>query len=264
MDSKNTAFLYTVRPLERKGKCTELKYLSLCEFLRYWRIELVTYPLTPTDILHMDNEEFHATPTVEGCAKLHTRTYEDTSPLLAGIDYVVKNQGGKDWFAFPDIPSLQRIRHTWMITRNERPKNPTFHQAPMPKRKEQHEERNALITMSYFHPFTLQEDFQDEHVPHITNLRGGHELWQTALIKWLGGNVLCSESQRYIQNYFNVAQMRPEYIDAERKNDEDIFSDEELDRTRLDLDEALRTHPGHSKENEDIEGPPLWPLTSWS
>ena len=119
--------------------------------------------------------KYQANLTEAGCAKLLKRDYWDATPLLAGQDYVAKEEGGKDWLPFPDLPSLRKIRHTWMVVRNERPKNPSFHGAPMPKRKHGNEERNALITMAYFHPFTLHEDVADENVPHVRHLRTSSE-----------------------------------------------------------------------------------------
>ena len=39
--------------------------------------------------------------------------------------------------------------------RNERPLVPSFHKTPMPDRKNEDKERNAMLVMTYFHPFTL-------------------------------------------------------------------------------------------------------------
>ena len=45
---------------------------------------------------------------------------------------------------------------------------------------------------------------------------------------WLEGNVLTHEARNTIQNFFFVAQMRPDFIPDANKNDEDIFSDEDI------------------------------------
>ena len=73
-----------------------------------------------------------------------------------------------------------------------------------------------MITMAYFHPFTLCSSGADDFVPHARNLKNGSQSWEDALKEWLGGNVLCGEAQRYI-HFFNVAQMRPDYISEENK-----------------------------------------------
>ena len=171
-----------------------------------------------------ENESrYHANLTVAGCAKLNEREYNNATPLLAGEDYKVKETGGKDWVPFPDLPNLKKIRHTWMLVRNERQKNPSFHGAPMPKRKHGNEERNALITMAYFHPFTLHDNLSDEHVPHVQHLRGGKETWEETLKDWFAAKVLCVDVQRYIRHFFNVPQMRPDYITEGGKHDEDVL-----------------------------------------
>ena len=201
-------FLCACRPFCDRTAVSDLRHTSLYEFLRYWRVELVAYPLSPEEQRTMSENEakYQVNLTEAGCAKLLQRDYWDATPLLAGQDYVVKEEGGKDWLPFPDLPSLSKIRHTWMVVRNELPKNPSFHGAPMPKRKHGNEGRNALITMAYLHPFTLHEDVADENVTHVRHLRGGRETWEEALKDWFAEKVLCSESQRFIQQFF---QRRP-------------------------------------------------------
>eukprot|EP00959_Pyramimonas_sp_CCMP1952_P309632 6479753-Pyramimonas_sp.AAC.2 len=45
--------------------------------------------------------------------------------LKAGVDYVIKEEWGSySWVPFPDIPGLETLRHTWVLARNERPRNP--------------------------------------------------------------------------------------------------------------------------------------------
>ena len=80
-------------------------------------------------------------------------------------------------------------------------------------------------------------------------MRRGCESWTAALSTWLNGEVITHESQNYIQNCFCVAQMRPDFPDANR-NDEDIFSDEEIDMETVELDAWLRTHAGSTQEVE--------------
>ena len=93
----------------------------------------------------------------------------------------------------------------------------------MPDRKNGNEERNARIVMTYFHPFTLQEDVKNPDVPHVSCLRREEESWEKSLMAWLDGNVLTHEARNAIQNFFFVAQMRPDFIPDANKNEEDIF-----------------------------------------
>ena len=78
--------------------------------------------------------------------------------------------------------------------------NASFHHAPMPKRQDTNAERNAMLVMTYFHPYTLYEDIDLKGVPHVRNLLAEGSDWTTAMHTWLQGRVLCREVQRYIQN----------------------------------------------------------------
>ena len=152
------------------------------------------------------------------------------------------------------MPELAKIRQTWILVRNERPTVPSFCKAPMPDRKNGNEERNARIVMTYFHPFTLQKDAENPEVPYVSRLRRQAETWQEALLVWLEGNVLTHEARNTIQNFFFVAQMRPDFLPDANKNDEDVFSDEEIDRDKTDIQTLLHTHSGNTKDNKENEG----------
>ena len=198
-------------------------------FSHYWTIELAAYPLSDADIKWEDTDGCHAKLTVTGWEKIAKRKYGSNVPLLEVQDYMIKEEGGINWLPFPNLPTLQTIRHKWILVRNEQPKVPSFCKAPMPDKHNQVEERNARIVMTYFHPFTLQDSVVDDTIPHASDLRRGSECWTTALSTWLDGNVLTHESRDYIQNFFCVAQMRPDFTPNSAKHDEDIFSDEEID-----------------------------------
>ena len=52
-------------------------------------------------------------------------------------------------------------------------------------------DRSAMLTMAYFHPWTLRaNDADDSVVPFAGNLRDRKDLWHCALSKWLNGNVV--------------------------------------------------------------------------
>jgi len=77
--------------------------------------------------------------------------------LIPGIDYVVKEQGDKDWQPFGNEPGTASLRHEWILQRRRRPMVPQFKGCPLPKHKRGSAEQNAKITMVYFHPWTLRE-----------------------------------------------------------------------------------------------------------
>ena len=145
--TKNAAYLYAFRPTQ-DTRFPELAYLSLYEFFRYFRIELAAYVISDKDIGNEEDACYHARLTVSGCAKVEARKYSKSkhSPFQGGIDYKIKEEGGEAWLPFPDVPALSKIRQTWILVRNERPKVPSFCKAPMPDRKtgnEEHIVRNS-------------------------------------------------------------------------------------------------------------------------
>ena len=76
--------------------------------------------------------------------------------LHAGMDYVVKEEGGDSWLPYPAGPGTDHVRHFWIIKRRPCMHAPTFMGAPIPHRRPGERERAAMITMSYFHPWTLR------------------------------------------------------------------------------------------------------------
>ena len=48
--------------------------------------------------------------------------------------------------------------------------------------------------------------------------------------------------------------MRPDFVPDANKNDEDIFSDEDIDREGTDIQTLLHTHSGNTKDNNEDKG----------
>lgn len=114
----------------------ELSYLSLYEFFRYWRFGLATYMRSMNEWGNEDHDCYHARSTMAGTDKVIAG---NGSNILfhGGTDYVIKEGGGgESWLPFPALWDLDKIRHTWIRVRNERPRIPSFFcKAPMPDRK---------------------------------------------------------------------------------------------------------------------------------
>ena len=73
--SKNTAYLYAMRPLHETERAPELKFLSLYDFFRFWRIELAAYALSDADIEWEDTDACHAKLTEKGWNKIAKSRY---------------------------------------------------------------------------------------------------------------------------------------------------------------------------------------------
>ena len=115
---RDVAVLYGLRP-----KHDAVWHLSPYEFVSYWEPVLVSYPLRMADVR---NPKHHVRLTDAGTEKLraHGRQWENLE-MVPGYDYEVK-EGGDEWMPFPDVPSCQHLRHTWVLQRRRRPKAPCF------------------------------------------------------------------------------------------------------------------------------------------
>ena len=82
--------------------------------------------------------------------------------MIAGTDYVVKEEGGRNWVPLENAPAMATLRHDWILRRRRRPVAPHFKGCPIPKHFPGSGERNAMLTMIYFHPWTLCEARQNK------------------------------------------------------------------------------------------------------
>lgn len=246
MTSKNMALLYGYRPLAH----AELKYLSPYEFTMYWEPQLLKYPLSLAD---NEAESCEATLTASGLKKFATQGGRE---LVPGIDYVVKEKGGADWVPLENLSATASLRHEWILRRRLRPRAPHFKGCPLPKHAPGSTERNAKITMTYFHPWTLRDTiWSDEYVPTLEQLRQGCDTWEAALSVWLDGNIISEESRRYVGNFIGMHRLRPGADDEDGlANPDDMVSDEAVYVTKDMLDEVLETRiGGKARQNEDLE-----------
>ena len=174
-----------------------------------------------------------------------------------GDGYDVDNS----WLSFPAGPDTDHFRHIWILQRRRRPKAPSFAGAPVPRHRPGEAERAAAIVMSYFHPWTLRAANADDFVPYAGLLRPGSVTWQETLTHWLDGGILCEEAKRYVGNFLSVHRVRPRDDDEDDANSDDVVSDEELELTAADLEEALTSRiggrekaKGDAPDEEEDEG----------
>ena len=183
--------------------------------MKDWEVVVVSYPQTLKDA---SNPRHHVRLIEEGRAKMeaHEATF-DNANLTAGIDYVVKDEGGKSWLPYPEGPGTDSFLHILIIKRRPCMHAPAFIGAPIPPRRLGERERAAIITMTYFHPWKLRAaDEEQSIVPYAGNLRPEDATWEMTLSMWLDGNVVSQESARYVNHFHYVFLVRP------RAQDEDL------------------------------------------
>jgi len=250
---RDVAMLYGHRP-----KTPEVWALSPYEFTTYWEPMLLSYPQSTAD---EKNAKHHACLTESGRAKLKicSDARRDRQDLEPGADYVVKDEGGVDWLAYPDTPATAHFRHTWILRRRTRPKAPSFAGSPIPRHRAGEAERAAMIVATYFRAWTLRGDEADEEVVYCGRLRAKDDAWQDSLKAWLDGGIPCQESKRYIGNFMSVYRVRPRDMEDDEAHTSDAVSDEELQVKREQLEAALESKlggRGRAEQSSDskIEG----------
>ena len=120
---------------------------------------------------------------------------------------------------------------------------PTLLGSPIPQRSNGDANRSALITMTYFHPWTLRAQDSTPHVPYIGSLRPTDLSWEESMSHWLDGNLLSLESSRYVSNFLSVYRMRPMDED-DKANSDNECEDHELLLNPEDVKHALNTTTG--------------------
>ena len=132
----------------------------------------------------------------------------------------MKSEVGADLLAYPDLPSTQLFRHICIIQRRPRANAPAFIGAPIPHRCRGEGARASMITITYFHSWTLRSEKVDAYVPYAGEIRPCNMSWEEAMTAWLDGNVISRDSARYAADFFSVYEFRP------RDDEEDVRSDE--------------------------------------
>ena len=157
---RDVAVLYGQRPTH-----AAVWYLSPYEFVTYWEPTLVSYP---TCIEEVEKGRHHVEMTAVGLAKLKDKSGED---LIPGTDYLVREDTTAEcmpsWLPYPDTPSTQYFRHTWILARRRRPVAPSFAGAPVPRHRAGETNRSCAIVMTYFHPWTLRASDERWSYPKI-------------------------------------------------------------------------------------------------
>eukprot|EP00959_Pyramimonas_sp_CCMP1952_P276799 5786268-Pyramimonas_sp.AAC.1 len=77
--------------------------------------------------------------------------------------------------------------------------------------------------MAYFRPFTLQESDVDG-VSRVSDWCADGQPTGVVARGWLDGGLTCEEAKRYVQNYMNVVDMRPDGEESGGKHEDDVFS----------------------------------------
>ena len=199
----NIVYIYGHRPADVR----ELWFLSPYEFMVHWQVELAEYSFH----VRRDNPDVPARLTKAGMEKQREKERGESVVLVAGIDYEIKAlRGGaqREWVSLPENEFTSAYRHDWVMVRNNRPTDPTFAKCPMPRNGSDEVDRNAALILTYFHPWTFNQEAAEDHVPFLGHLCRDSTSWHAAMLRWFDGRVLCLETKRYVDNFLAVTRTK--------------------------------------------------------
>ena len=257
---RDAARMYALRPRD-----TDVWYLSPYEFWMYWEIAPARYVATAgmLEEEEADPQKFHCRLTNPGMMKVAARELSQAVPegghpkLVPGEDYRVK-EDSKDpwWVAYPETDATAQFRHTWILQRRQRPRDPTFHGCALPYQSDRDADRTAKIIMTYFRPWTFYDEGADDHVIAVARMCGDAWEWQPELQTWFQGQVLTLQIERCIRNFLSVVQARPEGSGpGDDVHDDDVYDDIEMTVEHESLPELLLTTKRRDVD-PDAEGAP--------
>ena len=85
---------------------------------------------------------------------------------------------------------------------------PVFAGAPMQKSAADSAERNAMLLMTYFHPWTAISTHHCIQVPHVEVLKSADQSWVEAREEWQRRGVVCEEALHHATNFVNMSRTR--------------------------------------------------------
>ena len=254
---KDDAFFYGFR-----GTNCKVRYLSAFEFKRW--VDVVM-PRLPTSMEAHEKDSAkgrnQVSLTASGEQKLKAMAEDETVDLIPGRDYMVISEPSEEagWLSFANHVRTESWRHSWIMRFRQRPIVPVFAGSPLPKGSAGQDERNSMLLMAYFHPWTLIDTDHCSRVPFLGSLKQEHESYLDARRAWQQRGVECEDSLVYIRNFTNKTRSRASGRDDDKdEQSDDLLSDEELVVSHDMLPEVVVTNVGgrvaHDIGSEDNAG----------
>jgi hypothetical protein len=198
---RDVARMYALRPRD-----ADVWYLSPYEFWMYWEISPALYAAT-TDMMVDEEgnpEKYHCALTTAGILKVIARSQEaadseaEPAKLIPGEDYAIKEAGGSSWWvASTEAEATACFRHTWVLKRRMRPRDPSFHGCALPYQSDKQPDRTGKIVMTYFRPWCFMEEDSDDQVIDVARMCSEGWNWPAELNTWLQGQVLTAQAERW-------------------------------------------------------------------
>ena len=177
--------------------------------------------------------------------------------MIAGQDYVIREEGGEGWFPLGQGKLMKPYRHDWVINTRQRPNIPVVYGAQSSKT----EEEQAMRILVLFFPWVNEVADATQEVPFINDLCPSSSTdWKDVLIAHASKVGFATEEvKRYTMNFIFTyclpRQIRLTDGLHENSDNEDL-KDEVVDMAldEEDLLEATLTHvrgSGRAAEKAD-------------
>ena len=216
-----------------RGCHPALHELCAYEFARHYYFGAAQHPLRLGSHRRQlqQPDKYRAKLTNQGVEKLAENS---RATLVAGVDYCIRDEGGRDWLPFGQGEHAQSFRHDWAMVKHTRPQAPVVAGAQGSKSEEEQVMRILLL----FVPWVNDVADASARVPFIGHLRRPHmESWRRALSYYFMTQGFPTQEvknlvvrfcdvcclPRHLQNDVDLA----ENSDNENMEDEDVVLDEE-------------------------------------
>ena len=235
-----------------RGANAQVHMLSAYEFWRHYRLKQAKHPYTSNlQKHHLDPDKYHAELTEEGLEKVQ----RGSRALAAGVDYVIREEGGSHWAPLGAGRSAKAYRHDWVVAKKKRPSVPVVQGAGASKTREE----QAMRILVLFFPWVNDAQEATPQVPFVG------DFWQPRMTDWCqalrehAGRVgfPTQEVKTLVLNFvFTYCLPRElQLVDGLAENSDNEGLVDELQDLELDEDELLEataTHVrGGAAEEED-------------
>jgi len=223
-----------------RGMDPDLHGLSAYEFAMHFHIKQARHPYSLARQQEQP-ENFEAKLTDQGIEQVN----QNVKKLRPGKDYMIREEGGDDWWPLGKGQAAQSYRHDWIVRLRRRPHIPVIFSAHSSRTTEE----QAMRILILFFPWVNDVKDASPGVPFINHFwQSGTQDWSQALLDHASKHRFpTAAAKRYVMNFVFTYCLPREVrlVDGleENSDNEDIvdeLTDFQLDEN--DLLEATRTH----------------------
>ena len=223
-----------------RGRHPALHELCAYEFARHYYFSAASRPFTLQ--CHQQQQaqpdKYRAKLTDQGVEKLAENS---RAALAAGVDYCIREEGGRDWLPLGQGEHAQNLRHDWVMAKHPRPQVPVVAGAQGSKSEEEQVMRILLL----FVPWVNDVADASARAPFIGHLRRPHmESWRRALSYYFMTQGFPTQEVKNLAvrlcDVYCLPRHLQQDVDLAENSDNENMEDEEVDLDDEDMLAARR------------------------